>query len=271
MMERRTLTRRQARDLDRRAMEEYGIEPIVLMENAGRACADEVERLLRAVGVARAMTDLRRPGSRDDIPRNVEELDAWKRGLSRGDHPVAVLCGPGNNGGDGLVIARTLRNRGHEVETFFVGDFGKLPSLSPAVQQNARLLRGLGAEIREIRDAGQLDAARGILGHAPVLVDALFGTGLSRTVDDPWRAVIMAMNESEGQVLAVDIPSGLDADTGDIHGVAVRAAVTVTFVAPKTGFFCKAGEACCGKVRVAEIGVPTSYLGQLPDLETPLV
>jgi NAD(P)H-hydrate epimerase len=109
-----TLTRAQVRELDRSAIEDYGIPSFALMENAGRALADEVEGMLLAAGVSRAMQRLALPGSRDDVPRSVEELERWKQCLGRVQSPVIVLCGPGNNGGDGLVCstASTLLRRG---------------------------------------------------------------------------------------------------------------------------------------------------------------
>jgi NAD(P)H-hydrate epimerase len=256
----KTLTREQVRRLDRMAIEEYGIPSFALMENAGRACASEVEKMLLSGGVARALDKLALGGSRDDVPRNVEELDQWKSGLGKARAPIVVLCGPGNNGGDGLVVARTLINRGHPVETFFVGDIEKLTDASADVRKNAELLRGLGAGIGELFSAAQIEGVRERLAAAPVIVDALFGTGLSRVLEDPYLAVVQAVNESGAPVLAVDIPSGLDADNGNVLGFAIRATVTMTFVAPKPGFFLNAGPACCGAVKVAEIGIPRVFI-----------
>jgi NAD(P)H-hydrate epimerase len=244
----RTITREQARELDRRAIEEYGIPSIVLMENAARACADECERVLRLHGVRRELNRLRAPGSKDDVPRTVEELHRWKQTLSEFPEPAYIFCGPGNNGGDGLAIARTLFNRGFSVRVF--GE----PGNSLDVQTNAKLLRGLGIQVEP------LDASRPALGSAPLIVDALFGTGLARTLEDPWRATVQAINDSGAPVLAVDIPSGLDANTGNVLGVCVRASVTVTFTAAKPGFYDKAGPTFCGKVVVAEIGIPRTYV-----------
>jgi NAD(P)H-hydrate epimerase len=230
------------------------------MENAGRACASEVEKMLLSGGVARALDKLTQGGSRDDIPRNVEELEAWKNGLAKSRQPVIVLCGPGNNGGDGLVVARTLINRGHPVETFYVGDIEKLSDASPDVRKNAELLRNMGAVIGEVFSAAQVDGVRERLAEAPVIVDALFGTGLGRALEDPYLALVQHVNESGAPVLAVDIPSGLDADNGNVLGFAIRAAVTLTFMAPKPGFFVNAGPACCGAVKVAEIGIPRMFI-----------
>lgn len=255
-----TLTRATVRNLDRQAIDDYGIPSFALMENAGRALADEVEKMLLAGGVARAMQRLGQPGSRDDVPRNIEELERWKQGLGRTPQPVIILCGPGNNGGDGLVCARTLFNRRHTFEVWFVGELDQLPKLSDDVRKNAALLKNLGVGINEAFSAAQVGRLAPHLAPSPLVVDAMFGTGLTRPLDDPWRAVIQAVNDSGVPVLAADIPSGLDADTGDILGVAIRAAVTLTFVAAKPGFYEKAGPACCGAIKVAEIGIPRPFI-----------
>lgn len=260
MAQSRTLTREQVRELDRRAIEEYGIPSMLLMENTARACADEAERLLRIEGVSRAMARLRQPGSKDDIPRNVEELERWKARLHTAGTPVVILCGPGNNGGDGLAIARTLHNRGHAVRVYYVGDPAELDKASADVRLNAKLLRGLGIEIAELHEREQRKAAWPVFNEAPLIIDALFGTGLTRTIEDPFRAVIESANDADTPRLAVDIPSGLDANTGDILGVCIRADSTVTFVAAKPGFLQAAGPTFCGQVTVAEIGIPRAYI-----------
>ena len=235
---------------------------MLLMENAARACADEADRLLRIDGVSKAMARLRQPGSKDDIPRTLDELERWKDKLHKATSPVIVLCGPGNNGGDGLAIARTLHNRGHVVAAFYVGDPGDLAKASGDVQLNAKLLRGLGVEIQELRTKEQIKQIREQFKEAPLIVDALFGTGLTRTIEDPFRAVIEYANDADTPRLAVDIPSGLDANTGDVLGVCIRADSTVTFIAEKPGFHVAAGPPFCGQVTVAEIGVPREYIEQ---------
>ena len=257
----RTLTRAQVRELDRRAIEESGVPSLLLMENAARACADETERVLRLQGVRRELTRLNQPGSRDDIPRNIEELKRWKQSLGRAGTPVVVFCGPGNNGGDGLALARTLFNRGHDVRVYSVNRPGAAaPSGDVALQ--SRLLAGVGVATTAVTSAAEAMALAPLLAECPLVVDALFGTGLTRPVEDPWRAVIQVANEARTVRLAVDIPSGLDADTGDVLGLCFRADVTVTFVAPKPGFYVGAGPAFCGRVQVAEIGIPRPLLEQ---------
>lgn len=227
----RLLTRAAIRELDRRAIEDWGIPSFALMESAGRACADAV---------------LERLGDRARVA------------------PVQVLCGPGNNGGDGLVIARTLVNRGVSAEVSFVGELERLEACSEDVQSNARLWRDLGGEIRELAGAAAIAAEAARLAAAPLLVDALFGTGLTRPLGSPWSDAVRALEASGRPVLAVDVPSGLDADTGAILGVCVRAVETVTFIAAKVGFTRGAGPEHCGVVRVAEIGVPQRFIDEAP-------
>jgi len=220
------LTRAAVRELDRRAIEEFRVPSLLLMENAGRACADEVQR----------------------VPAH------------HPTEPVRVLCGPGNNGGDGLVIARTLWNRGVHVKVDFVGPREKLEAPDGDFGTNLRLWQRLGRTVDLVETADDAAALAPLLKRAPVVVDALFGTGLARALEDPWRAVVREVNASGRPVLAVDIPSGLDADTGEVLGEAVRATVTVTFVAEKTGFRVGRGPDLCGRVVVAEIGIPRPLL-----------
>jgi len=219
------LTREAVRELDRRAIEEYGIPSLLLMENAGRACAAEAERLLAGAS-----------------------------------GPVLVLCGPGNNGGDGLVIARTLWNRGADVHAVFVGPREKLDAGTRDFATNLRLWRGLGRTIEALERPGEVALLAPFLARSALVVDALFGTGLARELGEPWRALIRLVNSARRPVLAVDLPSGLDADTGAVLGEAVRATITVTFVARKPGFARGSGPELCGRIAVAEIGVPRAYL-----------
>ncbi len=220
-------SREDVRELDRRAIEEWGIPAFALMESAGRACADAV-------------------------------LDLLPRDGSRAA-PVQVLCGPGNNGGDGLVIARTLRNRGVATEVAFVGSLDGLTSSSADVQLNAELWRRLDEPIHELASASAVRDWSARLKSAPALVDGLFGTGLTRALGAPWSNAVEALNASPAPTLAVDLPSGLDANSGEVLGVCVAAEVTVTFIAPKLGFALGAGPKHVGRLMVAEIGVPLDF------------
>jgi NAD(P)H-hydrate epimerase len=174
--------------------------------------------------------------------------------------PVLVLCGPGNNGGDGLVIARTLFNRGVAARVVFVGPRERLEAGGDDVRLEARLWRALGQEIELVERANQLGSVRERLARAPLVVDALFGTGLARPLGEPYLSAIAAVNAAGRPVLAVDLPSGLDADSGEVLGAAVRATATVTFVARKPGLARGHGPKLCGRVVVAEIGIPRTLL-----------
>lgn len=222
------ISRAQARELDRRAIEELGIPAIVLMENAGRAAALEA---LRILGPAPAVAAA-----------------------------VLVLCGPGNNGGDGLVVARTLTNRGVGAEVCFVGPRERFTALSSEFATNERLWRGLGGTIRFAEDDLGCAALAPDISRAALVVDALFGTGLTRGVESPWKRAIELVNDHARAVLALDLPSGLDADTGEVLGAAVRASTTVTFVAEKPGLRLAAGPGHAGFIVVAEIGVPRAWI-----------
>ncbi|MDC1143211.1 NAD(P)H-hydrate epimerase, partial [Planctomycetota bacterium] len=234
---------------------ELGMPSFALMENAARACVFEASKIIRRAGVAKALDAINSPGSRDDIPRNVTELERWKSSLDSTDSPIVIVCGPGNNGGDGFAIARTLHNRGRDVAVFYAGELSGLDVASDDVKLNVSLLRKLDVDIRSSNDG--LEAA---LSGTPLIVDALFGTGLTRNIAAPLDAVIRAVNAANAPTLAVDIPSGLDADTGEVLGVCVRALTTVTFVANKPGFTLGKGAAHTGQVVVAEIGIPRQWI-----------
>ena len=208
------LTREQTREIDRIATEELRIPGLLLMENA-------------AIGVAAAALELlaARPGQ------------------------VAVVCGPGNNGGDGLAAARHLSNRGVEVRIHLALPADAYRDGSDAAT-NLAIVRAMGIALRE-----DLDLSRPAL-----VIDALLGTGLVRDIREPFRSAVAAMNRSGCPVLAVDLPSGLDANTGEARGEAVRAAVTATMVAPKIGFTRKDGPAHVGRVVIVDIGVPPAVM-----------
>jgi NAD(P)H-hydrate epimerase len=211
------LSREQLRALDRRAIEEFGVPGVVLMENAGRGAAE----LLLALG-------------------------------AKG--PVAICSGKGNNGGDGFVIARHLDNHRIPVRVHL---FARPEELAGDAAVMYRIIEGAcvpltmhaGAPLSE-------EDLRRELSSAEWVVDALFGTGLSGPVRPPFDRVITAINESGVPVLAVDIPSGLDCDTGQPLGPTVRARHTATFVAMKKGYAQATAKEWLGTVHVLDIGAP---------------
>ena len=221
------LTRNQVRELDRRAIEEFGVPGVVLMENAGRSAAEILLSIL--------------------LP-----LPASGRGA--GGEGIVICCGKGNNAGDGFVIARHLDNHGVPVRVLL---FAQSADLTGDAAINFRIIERAGLPIRIQPAMTELSA---IFAKAAWLVDALFGTGLTGAVRPPFDQIIHLMNASGKPILAVDIPSGLDCDSGVPLGPTVRATHTVTFVAEKTGFANSAARDYLGQVHVADIGVPRVLL-----------
>ena len=220
------LTAEQMREADRRTISELGIPGVVLMESAGRAVVSEI--LQRYSHLA--------PG------------------------PVLVLCGKGNNGGDGLVVARTLLQYGWQVTTVLLAE-------EVAISGDARLcldiLQRLGAPLEFAVDSTGVKAVLSRLPQPALIVDALFGTGLSSPVSGHYAVAIEWMNGSPASKVAIDIPSGLDATSGAILGSALCADLTVTLAAAKLGQMIYPGVVCCGELVVAEIGIPQVFLDEL--------
>ena len=223
------LTRAQCRAVDQYAINELSMPGIMLMENAGRNAADLIERWLRA----------RRKGTN-------------RRGR------VAVVCGRGNNGGDGFVIARHLAHRGFDVS---VDLFGDPSSLAADAAVNYAIVARMGILVRPLEGGKALAAAARRWRRCNLLVDALLGTGFSGAVREPLAGVVRRINALAGPlIVAVDVPSGLDADTGAPGGMAVRADRTVTFLAAKAGFRRKSARPYLGRVFVMDIGAPTRLI-----------
>ena len=216
-----TLTRDEVRELDRRAIDGFGVPGVVLMENAGRGCAELLMHL------------------------NSERK------------PTMILCGPGNNGGDGFVIARHLDNHGWRVKVHIVARHNRQKGDADV---NFDILFASGIEFTQYRpDYFEQSHRELFLRHfagAGWIVDALFGNGLTRALGAPFDWLTAVVNESGNPVLAVDIPSGLDCDTGEPLGPCVKATHTATFVAPKRGFLNPGSKAWTGEVHVIDIGAP---------------
>jgi NAD(P)H-hydrate epimerase len=168
--------------------------------------------------------------------------------------PVLILCGPGNNGGDGFVAARHLAEAGWPVRLALLGDRTRLKG---DAAHHAALWTG---PVETLTDA----ALPGLIEGVAVAVDALFGAGLARPLGGAARAAVEAVNASGVPVAAVDVPSGLSGDTGEaLGGLAARAAVTVTFFRKKPGHLLLPGRVLCGEVTVADIGIPDGVLGEI--------
>jgi NAD(P)H-hydrate epimerase len=223
------LTCAQCREVDQYAIEELGIPGVVLMENAGRNAADLIEERLAD-----------RPGAQERPGR------------------IAVVCGGGNNGGDGFVVARHLTHRGHEVWIDLMADPARLAG-DAAV--NHAIVQKMGVPIRPLCDLAAIPTAVHRWHRSDVIVDALLGTGFAGAVREPMAEVIRQINGLSGPlVVAIDVPSGLDADTGQVAGEAVRAHQTVTFLAEKSGYARESARAYTGRITVVDIGAPTMLI-----------
>ncbi len=209
------LTRHEARLIDERAVRDYGMTGLVLMENAGRGCTD----VLCQLGI---------------------------------DGPVFIYCGKGNNGGDGLVIARHLHIRGYEPRLVLCCEPA---ALSGDAAANYEIAQRAALPIL-LWDEQQPEEHARALGEASWAVDALLGTGASGEPRGSIAEAIQLLNASSTRTLAVDTPSGLDCDTGVAAQQTVRAEATCTFVAAKAGFRFRPAAAYLGTVYVVDIGVP---------------
>jgi NAD(P)H-hydrate epimerase len=185
---------------------------------------------------------------------------------------VTVLAGPGNNGGDGFVLARFLALWGVPVVVYHLKSKARY---SKEAQHNCKILETLSVPVLDLEELSQENDNLGellkdICNQASLLVDALFGTGLDREIQGPYAEIINKMNESQKLIMALDIPSGINSDTGQIMGTAVGATKTVTFGSLKPGLLFYPGHEHCGEINLAEIGLPElSNLPSLIKLEAP--
>jgi NAD(P)H-hydrate epimerase len=205
----------QLRLLDRAAIEQDRITGAELMERAGQAAFHQIRR-------------------------------NWPHARS-----IIVLCGSGNNAGDGYVVARLAAAAGVDVRVLALGDpdglHGDALSMAAAFRQ----------------DGGRVEPFQDLPSRTDLIVDALLGIGLARDIDGRWAEAIRASNAHRAPLLAIDIPSGLDADTGAVRGIAIEAAATITFIGLKAGMFTGAGPDCCGQIHFDSLGVPASIYGRV--------
>jgi ADP-dependent NAD(P)H-hydrate dehydratase / NAD(P)H-hydrate epimerase len=222
----RILTAEQMREADRRTIQDIGIPSLVLMENAGRQVVAAMESFFQDLA----------------------------------DREVAVLSGKGNNGGDGFVVARTLHQRGVDVSVFLVGQVAEIKG---DARINLEILGRLGITVVEISDESQWELHFSEISGHTLIVDALFGTGLKSALSGIYETIMADVNGSGIPVVAIDVPSGMSADTPDLIGDCIEATVTVTLGAPKLPLVLPPAEQKAGEVVVADIGIPAEIIQTL--------
>ena len=221
----KALRRDEIREIDRKAIEVYGIPGLILMENAGRNVAEETIKMF---------------------------VDPCKA-------KVAIFCGKGNNGGDGFVIARHLYNRGVNISVYLTTKVSGVLADGDA-GTNLKILLNMKLRIKELQNLQDIEEIGKELQGCDIIVDAIFGTGLSGEVREPVNSLIRKINETNIPVISVDIPSGLNCDEGIALGTAIKATKTVTFVSPKAGFFKGNGKEFIGELIVTDISVPKELI-----------
>ena len=232
----RILNAAQMREADRFTIEEVGIQSLVLMENAGRQVVAAMEA-------------------------------AYESQL---DGRVGVLCGRGNNGGDGFVVARTLIQRGADATVFVIGS---VADVRGDARTNLDIIGRLGVTVVEVGDEQTWELHFSEISQCTLLVDAIFGTGLTSALGGMMETVVADINASGIPIVSIDLPSGMSADTPHLVGDCIDASMTVTLAAPKLPLVLPPGEAHAGDVVIADIGIPPDVLegldGPQIDLLTP--
>ena len=203
--------------------EAQGISTLELMENAGREFAAAVKKKYDLNG---------------------------KR--------IVIFCGTGNNAGDGFVIGRHLLNAQIPTQIFLIGQPSRLKQ---DVYINYRILKNVGVPIHKITAVN--DFVWKTICRSTLIIDAIFGVGLNRNIEDPFYTVIDYLNRSKKLIVSVDIPSGLDGTTGKIFGICVKAKLTVTFSWPKKGFYYNEGPKYSGRIKVVDIGIPKPLMKKI--------
>ena len=214
----KSTTAQKIQKLDDVAINKFGIPSLCLMETAGRLVSDEIIAYCRK----------------------------YKK------RKVTVVCGVGNNAGDGFVIARYLINAGLNVSVVHIGQSRKFKK---DALLNYTLFTKLDGKVES-------DYAKAI-GKADIIVDALFGVGLSRDIESPYWEVIECINKAKGYVFSVDVPSGINATTGKMCGIAVKAKTTITFTMAKTGLLKADGKKYTGRLKIVDIGIPKKLIKKI--------
>ena len=227
----RVLNTQQMREADRRTIDEIGIPSIVLMENAGRQAVAAMEAAFEDLATSR----------------------------------VGVLCGRGNNGGDGFVVARTLIQRGIETGVFLLG---RVADVRGDARTNLEVLGRIGLTVVEIADAQGWELHFSEISECDLIVDAILGTGFNGQLNGLLETVVADVNGLGVPVVAIDLPTGLSADSPEIEGEAIEASMTVTLAAPKIPLVLPPADTYAGDLVIADIGIP---LPILDDVEGPYI
>lgn len=217
------VTASEMKDIDKQTIDKYGISPSILMENAG---SNTVSAIINEIGSV-----------------------SFKK--------IYVFCGDGNNGGDGFVIARHLKSEGAYVRIAFCGDEKKLSNES---MTNLKAAKNYGVDVFFVSSLNDIEKITDDILSADIIIDALIGTGLKSQVKEQTAKIIMFINNIGKYTVSVDVPSGLDSDTGNIMGIAVYANLTITFGLPKIGLTIYPGLQHVGKLIVADINFPPQLL-----------
>jgi NAD(P)H-hydrate epimerase len=249
----RAMSREEIRCLDVQAMENLSIPTSLLMENAGRGAAAWFAELVGAM-----------PPDAGGRPFSLS-FGTQSHNIRKGPAlpKVLILCGPGNNGGDGAVVARHLDAWGFTVHVIWFAAKSQLhgnAGLQWTILNNSKVDQSTWLDEHPSDTATGFPLLAKLINDAEWLIDGLLGTGLSRPVEAPLLAVIELMNRSGKPILALDLPSGLDSDTGQPMGIAVRAMATATFVAGKLGFSKPGAAEYTGQIAAIDIGLPRSIL-----------
>src|SRR5262245_13095342 len=215
----RVLNTSQMREADRRTIDEIGIPSIVLMENAGRQAVAAMEAAFEDLATSR----------------------------------VAVLCGRGNNGGDGFVVARTLIQRGVETSVFLIGS---VSDVQGDARTNIEVLGRIGLTVVEITNAQEWELHFSEVSECDVLVDAMLGNGFAGGLTGLLQTVVADVNALGVPVVAIDLPTGLSADSAELESEAIEASMTVTLAAPKISLIFPPADTHAGDLVIADIGIP---------------
>lgn len=212
---------REMREIDRIAIEEYKIPGIVLMENAARSAYDIISK----------------------------ELEIKDK--------ILVVCGCGNNGGDGFAIARMLKHDGFFVSVVIIGES---QIIKGDAKINLDIIKNLNINIVEINSDKGYNKFKEVIENKDIIIDAILGTGCSRVLDGYMKRVVEDINEANVKVFAIDVPTGINADNGQVMGICVKAYKTITFCLPKVGLYLLEGAAYTGEVIVTDIGIPKNII-----------